>query len=672
MGESAPSADVAVVQDFQQNAFTQLAPDLQRAILDQGYETPTPIQQQIIPALQEGRDAIGIAQTGTGKTAAFTLPLLHQLVGAQRPDPRRPRALILAPTRELAQQISDSIRTYGRYMRASHMVVYGGVSQYPQVKALRRGVDIVVATPGRLLDLARQGHIHLNSTGIFILDEVDRMLDMGFIEDINQIVDSMSDDRQTMFFSATMPPKIEDLARTLVTDPIRVEITPDQLDLDRITQKVRFVHRKDKMPLLLDMLHDRGDGEPMQKVIIFSQTKVMANKLAEQLNDKGFRTTAIHGDKTQRARAQALQGFKTNRFRVLVATDVAARGLDVDDISHVINYDLPIEAETYVHRIGRTGRAGRTGDAISFCSPGDHWNLRAVDKLMGEPVTRDFDHPYHNEKAYLSVERRGSGREQGRPDRPHRKARKPGQSRDGYRSRPDRKDWKKDRESSASNSSIRGKEGRQDNRLDRRNADAFKPWEGRKKARAENSWDKSDRKDSRKKEGRTTWPKNHGQVRSGERKSESLRPEKSKSSKRDWSKFEEAESRSDRESFKRKQKKDRKKSVYSDRNQSQGRRSGEGRYAEESSNRRERRSVERISRKTRRLKESKSQIRQGRPVASPALNTVSKKKHKDAKKKKERKLKREKTVLVPSAKSKKGKNTRRAEKRRKPWDNMHK
>ena len=384
-----------------QGAFSTLIPELQKAVAAEGYLTPTPIQEQCIPHLLEGRDLLGCAQTGTGKTAAFSLPLLQKLSGEYpRPRPGTPRALILAPTRELAAQIGESIKTYGKYLFLSHTVIFGGVNQARQVKALKQGIDILVATPGRLLDLMEQKYIHLNEVEVFILDEGDRMLDMGFIPDIKRVLKSVPEDRQTLFFSATMAPKMVQLAHTMVKNPVRVTITPDQPTLDTIAQKVLFVGKKDKDALLISML----SNPQISKAIIFTQMKHSANKVANKLLAAGINGTAIHGNKSQSMRTKALEGFKKGSFRVLVATDVAARGLDVDDISHVINYDLPVEAETYVHRIGRTARAGANGDAISFCTAEDRAYLRDIERLLGETVPAELDHDFHSEEAFHSVQ----------------------------------------------------------------------------------------------------------------------------------------------------------------------------------------------------------------------------------------------------------------------------
>ena len=379
--------------------FGALIPKIQKALAAEGYVTPTPIQEQCIPHLLEGRDLLGVAQTGTGKTAAFTLPLLQRLAGDyHRPRMGTPRALILAPTRELAAQIGESIRTYGRFLTVKHAVIFGGVKQFHQVKALNKGVDILVATPGRLLDLMQQGFIHLSEVEVFILDEGDRMLDMGFIPDIKKVLSHMPSERQTLFFSATMPPKIVNLTRTMVHNPVKITITPDQPVVESITQKVLFVEKNNKDALLLSLLRD-----PMvYKALIFTQMKHTANRVVQKLSARGIPGAAIHGNKSQASRTRALDEFKKGRFQVLVATDVAARGLDVDDITHVINYDLPMESETYVHRIGRTARAGADGNAISFCCAEDRAYLREIERLLGKPVPTDMEHAYHCSEAFGS------------------------------------------------------------------------------------------------------------------------------------------------------------------------------------------------------------------------------------------------------------------------------
>ncbi len=380
-----------------QGAFGLLIPKLQQAVAREGYKTPTPIQEKCIPLLLAGRDILGTAQTGTGKTAAFALPLLQILSSNfRRPAKGTPRALILAPTRELAAQIDESFSALGRFLQLRHTVVSGGVNQGNQVKALNRGIDILVATPGRLLDLMQQGHVHLHEVEVFVLDEVDRMLDMGFIPDIQRVLAVIPLNRQTLFFSATMPPKMESLARTMVQNPERITMTPEKPALERIVQKVMFVGKRDKDDLLISLLNAPG----IDKALIFTQMKHVANRLVEKLASAGINGTAIHSNKSQAARNRALDGFKRGQFRIMVATDVAARGLDVTDITHVINYDLPIEAETYVHRIGRTARAGADGEAISFCCAEDRAHLREIETFIGEPVPVDVEHAYHAESVF--------------------------------------------------------------------------------------------------------------------------------------------------------------------------------------------------------------------------------------------------------------------------------
>ena len=372
------------------SVFAALIPEIQQALAMEGYVTPTPIQEQCIPHLLKGRDMLGNAQTGTGKTAAFALPLLQRLSNNyRRLQKGTPRALILAPTRELASQIGESIQAYGRFLHLSHTVIFGGVNQSRQVKALNLGVDIVVATPGRLLDLMQQEFVHLSEVEVFILDEMDRMLDMGFIPDIKRVLSQIPAKRQTLFFSATIAPKMVKLANTMVRNPVRVDIAPDRPAVERIVQKVVFVEKKKKDDLLISLL----DDPKINKALIFTQMKHTANRVVKKLCAKGIHGTAIHGNKSQSLRTKALNGFKRGSFRVLVATDVAARGLDVDDITHVINYDLPVEANTYVHRIGRTARAGANGDAISFCCTEDRCHLREIECLLGRPFPSERTTP---------------------------------------------------------------------------------------------------------------------------------------------------------------------------------------------------------------------------------------------------------------------------------------
>ncbi len=414
-----------VVGNSAGNVFTTLIPELQRAVSESGYTIPTPVQTQCIPHLLAGRDLMASAQTGTGKTAAFTLPLLQYLAAHPRPvAPRKPRVLILAPTRELAAQIGDSISTYGRRLRISHFVVFGGVGQRPQENAMNRGVDILVATPGRLLDLMNQKFIDLRSIEAFVLDEADRMLDMGFIQDVKKIIAVLPKQRHSLFFSATLPPAVISLAGTLVQDPVRVTITPEQPTVERIVQKVMFVDRGHKDALLVSLLRD----ESIDKVIVFTQMKHAANKVVEKLLAARIKAAAIHGNKSQSARTAALEGLRAGKVRVLVATDIAARGIDVDGITHIINYDLPNEPETYVHRIGRTARAGAEGDAVSFCSASEREQLRDIEHLIRKPIPQDRQHAYHSETAEHATGMaarpvpRGQQGRQGSPRRDHRQA----------------------------------------------------------------------------------------------------------------------------------------------------------------------------------------------------------------------------------------------------------
>lgn len=378
-------------------SFNDLAliAELKKAIAEEGYTTPTPIQVQSIPELLKGRDILACAQTGTGKTAAFTLPILQHLCIHKKPIQRGlTRVLILAPTRELAAQIGDSIKTYGRYLHLKSAVIFGGVGQFPQVQALSRGVDILVATPGRLLDLMQQGHVKLHSVEIFVLDEADRMLDMGFINDIKKVIAKLPLKKQSLFFSATLEPEVVALAKTLVHNPVHVTITPESPTVDKIAQGVYFVDKEQRDRLLRDVLKD----PQMKRVIIFTLMKHVANKVARMLEKAGIPSAAIHGNKSQNARTQALADFKSGKVRVLVATDIAARGIDVDGISHVINYELPNTPETYVHRIGRTARAGTDGDALSFCTASEREYLRAIEKLINKKILV-VEHELHSDFA---------------------------------------------------------------------------------------------------------------------------------------------------------------------------------------------------------------------------------------------------------------------------------
>jgi ATP-dependent RNA helicase RhlE len=360
-----------------------LSEPLLRALAAENYSTPTPIQLRAIPALLVGRDLLGIAQTGTGKTAAFGLPLLQRLAEHKsRADHRGTRALILAPTRELAIQIDVSLRTYGRHLGFRHAVILGGVNQNPQVNAMKQGVDILVATPGRLLDLVKQGHIRLDGVTTLVVDEADRMLDMGFIRDVRKIVSLLPKKRQSMLFSATMPDDVVKLVGDMLHQPERIEVSPPTKTADNIEQRVIHIEQKDKRALLSHLLRD----EAFKRVIVFTRTKHIANRVSEHLEKAGFSSDAIHGNKSQNARQRALDNFKSGRVRVLVATDIAARGVDVDDISHVINFELPNEPESYVHRIGRTARAGTEGTAISFCDPSERTYLRDIERLVKRQI----------------------------------------------------------------------------------------------------------------------------------------------------------------------------------------------------------------------------------------------------------------------------------------------
>ncbi len=369
-----------------------LAQPILRAIEDEGYATPTPIQAKSIPHLIQGRDLLGVAQTGTGKTAAFALPLLHRLAGnAGKSHRRLPRALILAPTRELAGQIGDSIETYGRHLRLRSAVVFGGISIRPQIQALARGVDVLVATPGRLIDLMNQGYARLGQVEVFILDEADRMLDMGFIRDVKKIVAALPERRQTVMFSATMSGSVKGLADGLLTDPAKVEVTPAATTVEKVEQRVLFLPKDKKRALLGELLDDKN----IKRVLIFTRTKHGADRVAKHLHHSGIRADAIHGNKAQNARQRALESFRSGRIRALVATDIAARGIDIEGVTHVINFELPNDPESYVHRIGRTARAGAAGIAISFCDDGERAYLRDIEKTIRQSLSVMEDHPYH-------------------------------------------------------------------------------------------------------------------------------------------------------------------------------------------------------------------------------------------------------------------------------------
>lgn len=363
-----------------------------KAIKSQGYINPTPIQQRSIPAILKGNDLEGCAQTGTGKTAAFAIPILQLLYGREKAvkSPRTVKALILAPTRELAIQIDESFTSYGKYTGLKNTIIFGGVSQKSQTDALKNGVDILIATPGRLLDLMQQKYIDLKNIQYFVLDEADRMLDMGLGHDVKRIIAKLPKTRQTMLFSATMPPEISKLINTILVKPVKIQVTPVSSTIDTIKQSVYLVGRRNKKSLLIHLLKDKN----IESVLVFSQTKHGANRLTGDLIKVGIEAQAIHGNKSQNARQLALSNFKEKKIRVLVATDIAARGIDVEELSHVINYDLPDVPETYVHRIGRTGRAGASGIAVSFCDEEERESLKRIEKVISKSIPVIEDHPY--------------------------------------------------------------------------------------------------------------------------------------------------------------------------------------------------------------------------------------------------------------------------------------
>lgn len=366
-----------------------------QALKAEGYTHPTPIQEQSIPILLRGKDLLGCAQTGTGKTAAFAVPILQHLYSDRQRNNgfRKVKALIVTPTRELAIQIADSFTAYGKFTGIKNTVVFGGVRQGAQTEALRRGVEVLIATPGRLLDLMGQGYISLSDIEYFVLDEADRMLDMGFIHDIRKILDKLPKERQSLFFSATMPPDIVTLSRKILGNPEKVSVTPEQTTAEKVEQAVYFVSKKNKPDLLVHLLKT----EPVGSALIFSRTKHGADKIGKLLNRSNIAAEVIHGNKSQGARQTALGNFKSGRTGILVATDIAARGIDVEELSLVINFDLPNISETYVHRIGRTGRAGASGMAVSFCDAEEKAYLRDIQKLIGQKVPVVEEHPFHNE-----------------------------------------------------------------------------------------------------------------------------------------------------------------------------------------------------------------------------------------------------------------------------------
>jgi ATP-dependent RNA helicase RhlE len=383
-------------------ADLSLAPALLRALAEEGYANPTPIQAQSIPMLLQGRDILGMAQTGTGKTAAFALPLLHRLAMAPRPAPRRgARILVLAPTRELASQIADGFERFARHLTLSVTTIFGGVSQLHQVNALKSGVDIIVATPGRLLDLISQGLCDLSQLEALVLDEADQMLDMGFAKPIERIVATLPKDRHTLLFSATMPKSIATLAESLLRNPTRVEIAPPSTTVDRIEQSVMFIDASDKKAVLVAQLRAPGIGQ----AVVFTLQKNIANEVCAYISAAGITAEALHGNKSQGQRERALDAFRAGSVQVLVATDIAARGIDVETVTHVFNHDLPSLPESYVHRIGRTGRAGRSGFAITLCDAEQRAWLHGVEREIGRALTVHADHPWHSEAARNSTMR---------------------------------------------------------------------------------------------------------------------------------------------------------------------------------------------------------------------------------------------------------------------------
>ena len=426
-----------------------VAEPIARALASEGYTTPTPIQARAIPRLLAGKDLLGLAQTGTGQPAAFALPILQQLAERKQPaGPKGTRALILAPTRELAVQIGEAFKTYGRHMGLRQTVIFGGVGQNPQVAAVARGVDIVIATPGRLLDLLNQRHLRLDKVTHLVLDEADRMLDMGFIRDVRKIIAMMPRERQSLLFSATMPADVERLAQDILKAPERIEVTPKVITVDKIDQRVVFVDAARKASLLGRLL----DDPEMSRVIVFTRTKHRANRVAEQLEKFGVEAEAIHGNKSQGARQRALERFRSGDARVLVATDIAARGIDIDNISHVVNFELPNEPESYVHRIGRTARAGADGIAVSFCDPSERDYLRDIERLTRRPMVvvdgrawlKDLAPPAPPAANQPAANRSGPSRD--------------GQRRDGNRNQPRRNEGR--------NGDARNEGPRNDNRRD--------------------------------------------------------------------------------------------------------------------------------------------------------------------------------------------------------------
>ncbi len=386
-----------------------------RAVVENGYEIMTPIQSQAIPAILAGKDLIAVAQTGTGKTAAFSLPIIQKLLKAEgQRKAKSARALIIAPTRELAIQIGDNIKSYSKYVHLKTMLVFGGVSEKPQIKGLMSGVDILIATPGRLLDLTNKRHIDLSHVEFLVLDEADRMLDMGFIRDIEKIINYLPKKRHGLLFSATMPRTVRKLAAGLLNDPMHIEVAPEATTAEKVEQHILMVAKGRKRDLLAHLMADSA----IERVLIFTRTKHGANKVTKFLDNIGVTASAIHGNKSQNARQKALKEFRDGKIRALVATDVAARGIDVDGVSHVINYELPNEPESYVHRIGRTARAGASGISLSFCDHDERAYLKDIEKIIRQTINIMDDHPYHGEGIAPKIgggDQDGGGRENQRP-----------------------------------------------------------------------------------------------------------------------------------------------------------------------------------------------------------------------------------------------------------------
>lgn len=383
---------------------------LQKALSEIGYQSPTEIQQKAIPQILQHKDILGTAQTGTGKTAAFALPIIQKIneLNHQNPRSKEIKALILSPTRELALQIDENIRQYSKYTNVKHTVIYGGVNQNRQVKSLKKGIDILTATPGRLLDLSQQGFVDLKNIQFLVLDEADRMLDMGFIHDIRRILQLVPEQRQTLFFSATLAGNIRELSRSILTNPVKIEVSPASPAAETVKQYLYYTNRKSKRDLLLHLLNDSIDDQ----VLLFSRTKHGANRIARNLSRNQIKAAAIHGDRSQNQRQKALKDFKNGKVRVLVATDIASRGIDIDQLKYVINYDIPSESETYVHRIGRSGRAGEEGVAISISEPEENKYIKDIEKLMDQKIEIVRDNPFpQTEKPMTNAEKRAFNKE---------------------------------------------------------------------------------------------------------------------------------------------------------------------------------------------------------------------------------------------------------------------